>query len=79
MAILANEDQDVWITNPKAGCTMEMLAKDFLVDPIADQLLERYGDDLLVVAYMNTSGRIKALAGRTGGAAVTRPCMPYWH
>ena len=71
VAILANEDQDVWITNPKAGCTMEMLAKDFLVDPIADQLLERYGDDLLVVAYMNTSGRIKALAGRTGGAVCT--------
>jgi quinolinate synthase len=48
-----------------------MLAKDFLVLPAADQLLERYGDELLVVAYMNTSGRIKALAGRTGGAVCT--------
>jgi quinolinate synthase len=71
VAILANDDQDVWITNPKAGCTMEMLAKDYLVDPIADQLLERYGDELLVVAYMNTSGRLKGLAGRTGGAVCT--------
>ena len=71
VAILAHEDQSVWITNPKAGCTMEMLAKDHLVGPIADQLLERYGDDLLVVAYMNTSGRLKALAGRTGGAVCT--------
>ncbi|MCP3916980.1 MAG: quinolinate synthase NadA [bacterium] len=71
VAILAHEDQSVWITNPKAGCTMEMLAKDFMVYPIADQLIERYGDDLLVVAYMNTSGRLKALAGRTGGAVCT--------
>ena len=71
VAILAAEDQTVWITNPKAGCTMEMLAKDWMVDPVADQLLERYGDELVVVAYMNTSGRLKALAGRTGGAVCT--------
>jgi quinolinate synthase len=71
IAILAHADQSVWITNPKAGCTMEMLAKDFMVLPTADQLLERYGDELVVVAYMNTSGRLKALAGRTGGAVCT--------
>lgn len=71
IAILAAEDQSVWITNPKAGCTMEMLAKDHMVLPVADQLVERYGDDLLVIAYMNTGGRLKALAGRTGGAVCT--------
>ena len=71
VAVLSHPHQEIWITNPKAGCTMEMLAKDYMVEPIADQLLERYGDDLLCVAYMNTSGRIKALAGRTGGAVCT--------
>ena len=71
VAILAHHDQSVWITNPKAGCTMEMLAKEHMVLPVADQLIERYGDDLAVVAYMNTSGRIKAIAGRSGGAACT--------
>ena len=71
IAILARPDQAVWITNPKAGCTMEMLAKDFMVLPVADQLIERYGEELEVVAYMNTSGRLKALAGRTGGAVCT--------
>jgi quinolinate synthase len=71
IAILAHDDQQVWITNPKAGCTMEMLAKDHMVLPVADQLVERYGDDLVCVAYMNTSGRLKALAGRTGGAVCT--------
>jgi quinolinate synthase len=71
IAILAHDDQDVWITNPKAGCTMEMLAKDWQVYPVVDQLEERYGDDFLTIAYMNTSGRLKAVAGRTGGAVCT--------
>jgi len=61
IAILANDDQKVWITNPKVDA----------VEPAADQLIERYGDDLTVVAYMNTSGRLKAIAGRTGGAVCT--------
>ena len=71
IATLAADDQEVWITNPKAGCTMEMMAKDWMVLPIADQLIDRFGDDILVIAYMNTSGRLKALAGRTGGAVCT--------
>jgi quinolinate synthase len=71
IATLARDDQAVWITNPKAGCTMEMLAKDWMVLPVAEQLEARYGDDLCVVAYMNTGGRLKALAGRTGGAVCT--------
>ncbi len=76
IAILAHPDQAVWITNPKAGCTMELLAKDFHVLPVVDQLEERYGDGFVVVAYMNTSGRIKAIAGRTGGAVCTSSNAP---
>ena len=71
IAILASPDQDVWITNPKSGCTMEMMAKDHMIEPIFDELEHRYGREFLVVAYMNTSGRVKALAGRTGGAVCT--------
>ena len=46
IAILkAPDDQTVYITNPKAGCTMEMLAKE-LHGPAGgfDWLWERYGD-----------------------------------
>ncbi len=71
LAILATPDQEAWITNPRAGCTMEMLAKDHMVEPAFEELRARYGDDLLVVAYMNTSGRVKAFAGRTGGSVCT--------
>lgn len=71
IALLASKDQQVYITNPKSGCTMEMMAKDFMVTPFIDRLQSRYGDELLVIAYMNTSGRLKALAGRTGGATCT--------
>ena len=71
IAILAAPDQEVWITNPKSGCTLEMLAKDWMVEPAYEELRGRYGDDLMVLAYMNTSGRVKAIAGRTGGAVCT--------
>jgi quinolinate synthase len=71
IAILASADQTVWITNPKSGCTMEMMAKDWMIEPVFDELESRYGDDFLMIAYMNTSGRVKALAGRTGGSVCT--------
>jgi len=71
IAILASGDQEVWITNPKSGCTLEMMAKEWMVEPAFEELQARYGDDLLVIAYMNTSGRVKAMAGRTGGSVCT--------
>lgn len=72
VAMLANPDQRVYITNPKSGCTMEMHAKDVMVEPALDALNERYGhESILPVCYMNTSGRIKALAGAQGGAVCT--------
>jgi quinolinate synthase len=72
ISILANPDQQVYITNPKSGCTMEMMAKDFMVKPAFDQLNERYGENtILPVCYMNTSGRLKAMTGAQGGAVCT--------
>ena len=72
IGILADPSQTVYITNPKAGCTMEMLAKDYMVEPALQQLNERYGaDQILPITYMNTSGRIKALTGVQGGAVCT--------
>jgi quinolinate synthase len=71
IAILAAEDQTVWITNPKSGCTMEMMAKDYMIEPVYDELESRYGDEFVMIAYMNTSGRVKALAGRSGGSVCT--------
>ena len=70
--ILANDSQRVYITNPKSGCTMEMLAKDFMVEPAFLDLNARFGsDNILPVCYMNTSGRIKAMTGAQGGAVCT--------
>ncbi len=72
IALLANDNQTVYITNPKAGCTMEMLAKDFMVEPALQELNARYGqDNVLPICYMNTSGRIKAMTGAQGGAVCT--------
>ncbi|MBN9230550.1 MAG: quinolinate synthetase [Legionella sp. 40-6] len=70
--ILAHDNQQIYITNPKSGCTMEMLAKDFMVEPAFLDLNERYGaENILPVCYMNTSGRVKALTGAQGGAVCT--------
>jgi quinolinate synthase len=72
IAILAHPDQRVFITNPKAGCTLEMHAKESMVEPAFTALVERYGEEgILPVAYMNTSGRVKAMTGARGGAVCT--------
>lgn len=72
ISILANPHQQVYITNPKSGCTMEMLAKDFMVEPAFLDLNARYGaENILPVCYMNTSGRVKAMTGAQGGAVCT--------
>ena len=72
ISILANNDQQVYITNPKSGCTMEMLSKDFMVEPAFTDINERYGaENILPVCYMNTSGRVKAMTGAQGGAVCT--------
>lgn len=72
IAILAHESQQVYMTNPKSGCTMEMFAKDFMVEPAFLDLNQRYGaNHILPVCYMNTSGRVKAMTGAQGGAVCT--------
>lgn len=72
ISLLANDHQQVYITNPKSGCTMEMMAKDYMVEPAFHDLNERYGaENILPVCYMNTSGRVKAMTGAQGGAVCT--------
>lgn len=72
ISILANPSQQVYITNPKSGCTMEILAKDFMVEPAFNDLNARYGaENILPICYMNTSGRVKAMTGAQGGAVCT--------
>lgn len=72
ITLLASPHQRVYITNPKSGCTMEMFAKDFMVEPAFLELNQRYGEAaILPVCYMNTSARVKAMAGAQGGAVCT--------
>ena len=72
ISILSDSTQQVYITNPKSGCTMEILAKDFMVEPAFIDLNARYGaENILPVCYMNTSGRVKAMTGAQNGAVCT--------
>lgn len=70
--ILAHDTQQVYITNPRSGCTMEIMAKDFMVAPAIEDMNARYGqENVLPICYMNTSGRVKAMTGAQGGAVCT--------
>ena len=72
ISILSDSTQQVYITNPKSGSTMEILAKDFMVEPAFIDLNARYGaENILPVCYMNTSGRVKAMTGAQNGAVCT--------
>lgn len=72
ISLLAADDQQVYITNPKSGCTMEVLAKDFMVQPAFSALNARYGaENIVPICYMNTSGRVKAMTGAQNGAVCT--------
>ncbi|GJM07200.1 MAG: quinolinate synthetase [marine bacterium B5-7] len=72
ISVLANDEQEVFITNPKSGCTMEMHAKDYMVTPAFEDLNARYGkENILPICYMNTSGRLKAMTGAQGGSVCT--------
>jgi len=72
ISIMAHPQQTVYITNPRSGCTMEMLAKKFMVEPAFADLNARYGaDNILPICYMNTSGYIKALTGAQNGSVCT--------
>lgn len=72
VSLLALPQQTVYITNPKSGCTMEMHAKDYMVAQAFSEINARYGAETIVpICYMNTSGRVKAMAGAQGGAVCT--------
>ena len=68
--ILTTPAQSVYMPEPAAGCPMANMADDYQVEK-AWSFLKRAGDDWLPVVYVNSTARIKAFCGRTGGSACT--------
>lgn len=72
ISILAHPHQKVYITNPKAGCSMEAMAKFDLVKSFISEMNDFFGfENVIPICYVNTSGRVKALTGYQNGLACT--------
>ncbi len=68
--ILTAPDQQVYMPEPAAGCPMANMADDYQVEK-AWAFLSRQGNDWLPVVYVNSTAKLKAFCGRTGGSACT--------
>ncbi len=68
--ILTTPEQTVTMPETAAGCPMANMADDYQVEK-AWSFLREQGDDWLPIVYVNSTARIKAFCGRTGGSACT--------
>ncbi len=68
-AILAREDQKVFIPVYNAGCTLADLAPATLVEMVLTKLNQKR--KIIPIAYVNTSAKVKAICGRFGGSVCT--------
>lgn len=70
-AILASPGQIVQHPEPTAGCPMADMAHPWDVEEAWRQITEICGDDVIPIAYVNSSAEVKAFCGRHGGATCT--------
>lgn len=68
--ILTKPSQRVYMPEPAAGCPMAAMADEAQVEK-AWAFLRQQGEDWLPVVYVNSTARIKAFCGQTGGSACT--------
>lgn len=68
-AILARENQKVYIPVTSAGCTLSDLAPATLVEILLTELNKKR--KIIPIAYVNTSAKVKAICGRFGGSVCT--------
>ncbi len=69
--ILTSDDQTVILPDLRAGCSMADMADIFQVERAWAALIERFGETIVPLVYVNSTAAIKAFVGRHGGATVT--------
>ncbi len=69
-AVLAGRGQKVHLPDPEAGCTLADLAPARMVETVLREL-NRDGEPVVPLAYVNTSAAVKALCGRYNGSVCT--------
>ncbi|ADI25936.1 quinolinate synthase NadA [Geobacillus sp. C56-T3] len=69
--ILTSDAQTVILPDLRAGCSMADMADLFQVERAWAALMERFGETIVPLVYVNSTAAIKAFVGRHGGATVT--------
>ncbi|GAB2570720.1 quinolinate synthase NadA [Gracilibacillus alcaliphilus] len=69
--ILTAENQQVFLPDMRAGCSMADMADIYQTERAWDKLQSLFGDTLLPLTYVNSTAAIKAFVGKHGGATVT--------
>ncbi len=69
--ILTTENQNVYLPDMRAGCSMADMADIHQTERAWKQLQEMFGDTIIPLTYVNSTAAIKAFVGRNQGATVT--------
>ncbi|MET3683730.1 quinolinate synthase [Alkalibacillus flavidus] len=69
--ILTDDDQNVYLPDMRAGCSMADMANIDQTEIAWDRLTDMLGDTILPMTYVNSTAAIKAFVGKHGGATTT--------
>ncbi|WP_099222332.1 quinolinate synthase NadA [Listeria costaricensis] len=69
--MLTDDTQKVILPDLRAGCSMADMADIYQLEQAWPRLLERFGDTIMPITYINSTAAIKAFVGSHGGTTVT--------
>lgn len=69
--MLTQAEHTVVLPDMRAGCSMADMANGYQTERAYAYLVNRLGDSILPLTYVNSTAEIKAFVGRHGGATVT--------
>lgn len=69
--ILTRTDQQVYLPDMRAGCSMADMANMTQTEKAWEKLIAAFDDTILPLTYVNSTAAIKAFVGKHGGATVT--------
>ncbi|WP_102274427.1 quinolinate synthase NadA [Cytobacillus massiliigabonensis] len=69
--ILTAKNQNVYLPDMRAGCSMADMADMFQTERAWTKLVELFGETILPLTYVNSTAAIKSFVGQHGGATVT--------
>lgn len=69
--MLTQPEHTVVLPDMRAGCSMADMANGYQTERAYAYLVNRLGDSILPLTYVNSTAEIKAFVGRHGGATVT--------